>query len=156
MKRRVVSGAARRRLVGLSGDGRLTAREVVDDATPSTSPLHPLFPWDDAEAADKHRLDIARSLIRSVVVTTQDSAGVAHVVPVYVRDPDAAHRDQGYVAVTMLTRKGQKKRVLVAAATTAAAHLDRVEALAVGLGCEDQVAPVLAMFGVFRDGLGDG
>lgn len=42
----------------------VTPRLIVDEAKPVESPLHPHFDWDDASAADKHRLHEAR-LLRS-------------------------------------------------------------------------------------------
>lgn len=47
-------------------DGRLTPESVVEEATDPANPLHGSFTWDDSEAARKHRLNEARSLIRSV------------------------------------------------------------------------------------------
>ncbi len=43
--------------------GVLTAENVLSAATPEDHPLHGWFPWDDAEAAHKHRLNVARALI---------------------------------------------------------------------------------------------
>lgn len=48
--------------------GELRPRAVVDSASASASPIHRYFDWDDAHAADQHRLDQARTLIRSVRV----------------------------------------------------------------------------------------
>lgn len=50
-----------------AGKGRLTPAAVVEDASDPQSPLHPVFPWNDAEAAQKHREDIARTLMSSVM-----------------------------------------------------------------------------------------
>lgn len=52
--------------------GYLTARVVVDAAKANTSRLHDYFEWDDAAAADEHRLSQARHLIRSVQVRVLD------------------------------------------------------------------------------------
>ncbi len=46
----------------------LRAETVVSTAKSKTSPLHDHFPWDDRVAAHERRLDVARNLIRSVVV----------------------------------------------------------------------------------------
>ncbi len=48
--------------------GSLTAKAVVDEARSKRSPLHDFFEWDDAVAAEKHRLSQASELIRSVMV----------------------------------------------------------------------------------------
>ena len=48
-------------------DPYFRAREVVSASRPADAPLHPVFEWDDAVAAEAHRVEQARSLIRSVV-----------------------------------------------------------------------------------------
>jgi hypothetical protein len=54
----------------------LTASNVVKAAKPKTSPLHNYFPWNDKEAAQLHREEVARSLIRSitVIISPQEDA----------------------------------------------------------------------------------
>jgi len=52
--------------------GTLTPNAVVEDARAGDSPLHPNFEWDDAKAAESHRLATARSLIADVVVVYRD------------------------------------------------------------------------------------
>lgn len=52
--------------------GCLKPTEVVDEARPKKSPLHRYFTWDDTEAAELHRQNEARALIRSVVIITVD------------------------------------------------------------------------------------
>jgi hypothetical protein len=49
--------------------GDLTPEMVVKAAQDVKSPLHAVFEWDDAKAAQEQRLTQARLLIRSVVVT---------------------------------------------------------------------------------------
>jgi hypothetical protein len=46
--------------------GYLTPQAVVNDARNPKSPLHERFEWDDQKAANAHRLDVARELIREV------------------------------------------------------------------------------------------
>lgn len=52
--------------------GAATARNLLNEAKDPASPIHRYFEWDDAEAADAHRLERARLLIRSIriVVST--------------------------------------------------------------------------------------
>lgn len=49
-----------------SPDGLLRDADVVEAAKDPEDVLHLEFPWDDAQAAHAHRLQIARRLIRSV------------------------------------------------------------------------------------------
>jgi hypothetical protein len=56
------------RLEELAQNGPVTPHAVVEDATPEDSPLHPLFEWDNEEAANNYRVIQARQVIRSVAV----------------------------------------------------------------------------------------
>lgn len=65
------------RLASLAPDGSLEAAQVLDAARPPESVLHGQFTWDDAEAAEAHRLNQARGLIRryKVRVTYEQASG---------------------------------------------------------------------------------
>jgi len=56
-----------------AGGGALTPRAVVDGARAPASPLHAHFDWNDAEAAEKWRVEQARDLIRCIRVEETDS-----------------------------------------------------------------------------------
>ena len=49
--------------------GQVTPDDVVSAARDENNPLHEVFDWDDASAAKKQRLHIARLLIGSITVT---------------------------------------------------------------------------------------
>jgi hypothetical protein len=49
--------------------GSPTAERLVDAAKAKGSPLHSLFEWDDSVAAGEHRLETARNVMRSLVIT---------------------------------------------------------------------------------------
>lgn len=53
--------------------GELTPRAVVEGARDPGSALHPHFDWNDAEAAEKWRVEQARDLIRCIRVDDLDS-----------------------------------------------------------------------------------
>jgi hypothetical protein len=53
--------------------GELKAPDVVDEARPKNALLHPAFEWNDQVAAELHRQDQARHLIRAVQVVNSDS-----------------------------------------------------------------------------------
>jgi hypothetical protein len=53
--------------------GELKAPDVVDEARPEDALLHPAFEWDDQVAAELHRQDQARHLIRAVQVIHSDN-----------------------------------------------------------------------------------
>lgn len=66
--------------------GELTPEDVLADAKHDNSPLHSFFEWDDSAAAQQHRLQQARGLIRSVVA-------------VYVSDDKPAVRQKAYIHI---------------------------------------------------------
>jgi hypothetical protein len=55
--------------------GHLTAPDVVEEARPKKSALHQYFEWNDASAAEQYRLEQARHLVRSVIITQTDEHG---------------------------------------------------------------------------------
>lgn len=60
----------------LAEAGPVTARDVVEAAHSSNSPLHSYFEWDDKKAAESFRVGTAREIIRTVRVTVTSQAGV--------------------------------------------------------------------------------
>jgi len=53
--------------------GELKAPDVVDEARPKDALLHPAFEWNDQVAAELHRQDQARHLIRAVQVVKSNN-----------------------------------------------------------------------------------
>lgn len=53
-------------------DDRLTPQAVVSHSRPKEAPLHPCFTWDNKKAAELHREEEARRIIRSVEVVHED------------------------------------------------------------------------------------
>jgi hypothetical protein len=122
-----------------AGRGVLLPEAVVQAARDPRSALHNHFTWNDNEAAEKHRLDEARTLIRSVKVIIQtDSRRIEAVA--YVRDPAAAGNEAGYVpTATLRTRADEARDALIAEFAQIGARLKRARALAAALGLEDEV-----------------
>jgi hypothetical protein len=54
---------------------KLTADQLLAEATGASSPLHSAFGWDDAEAAHQYRLVEARHLLRSIQYAFETSDG---------------------------------------------------------------------------------
>lgn len=52
--------------------GNLTREAIVAKAKAKSHLLHPIFEWDDTEAAKQHRLTQAGTLIRSIEVTYKE------------------------------------------------------------------------------------
>ena len=114
--------------------GRLTPAVIVKDARRPTSILHDQFEWDDGKAAQQWREEQARVLIRSIRVTITTDTSVIDTVA-YVRDPEAATAEQGYVSVEDLQgdRKAAKQAIIYECGR-AIAMLDRARDLAFALG----------------------
>ena len=51
----------------------LTPKNLVDEARPEDSPLHPEFDWDDSIAAEKWREEQARQVIKTIILYESDT-----------------------------------------------------------------------------------
>lgn len=60
--------------------GTLNPQDVVDESRAENAPLHSLFEWDDAAAAEKYRVVQARFIIRNVTVEEEDGQPVRQFV----------------------------------------------------------------------------
>lgn len=101
------------RLAKLESAGELTPRAVVDDARSESSPLHPLFEWNDAEAADRYRLVQAGHVIRCVVVTVEDAdPEQMRVVRAFVPVIDESEHRSYVTTMRALADKNMRAQVL--------------------------------------------
>jgi len=117
----------------LAAKGDLTPERVVEHACEATSPLHEFFEWDDALAAQAHRLQQARSLIRSVRVEVTVESHVLSV-PRYVHDPDR-NKDGGYIeTLSIANDRDLAARVLRQEFARAIGCLQRAKKVAAALG----------------------
>lgn len=69
--------------------GEVTARDLVDRATPEDSVLHRLFEWDDAKAADGYRLQQASKVLCHLNIVQEDMPGPT-VIRAYMNVADDA------------------------------------------------------------------
>lgn len=90
--------AAREVLTSLVEEyGELTPELVVDAARPADSPIHSQFEWDDSIAAEAHRRDQARRLIRKVkIVYGTDPEGRDKTVRAFVSTRGPGDRKPAY------------------------------------------------------------
>lgn len=115
---------------------RLTPDLVLEDARNKNSPLHDIFEWNNAIAAQKYRLDQARELIRSVKVEVVTSERIISTVR-YLRDPTVAGDEQGYVeATTLRSSRDLALEALHMEVGRLTAMVERVEGLASVLDLE--------------------
>lgn len=125
--------AQREFLATLDRDGHLTPEEVVEAARPIESPIHDLFSWNDAEAAHKYRIAQARTVIRRVKVEYVTSV-IEVRSPVYIRDPEVAAREQGYVRLKLLqTREEAAMQALETELKQIVGRIERGRLVARGL-----------------------
>lgn len=98
---------------------RLTAGDVLEEASEPESPLHTFFEWDDSEAAERYRLVQAAGLIRSVKVrVTRERAG--EVEDLVVRGWVAARATgtdsevpEGYVPETLVEQRPELREAVL-------------------------------------------
>ena len=94
--------------------GHLKPEVVVSYAKPDESPLHRVFEWDDAAAAEEYRLIQARTLVRSVVVEMKNDMRVWRQIVVGRQRNKLARHTQ--VRRQHATRFQLKQNVLAATA----------------------------------------
>ena len=68
---------------------------LVEDARPSTSPLHDMFEWDNTRAAERYRVEQARGILQSIRVILEPDA---KPVPAFVH-VRLLESGNGYVGV---------------------------------------------------------
>ncbi len=130
--------------------GRITPQEILTDAENPDSPIHHCFEWNDKEAAQLHRLNQARSLIRSCrVVFKTDTTKIKSVA--YVRDPTRDAKDAGYISVNRVKNNTEISRdVLLQEFSRAAAALARAKRLAQVFGMAEKIDDFLREIEVLR------
>lgn len=118
------------RIAKAAPDGVLTPAAVVDAARDESHPLHDRFEWDDSKAAEAHRLNQARVLIRSVrVVVTLNERSVQTIQ--YVRHPDRPKHEQGYASFQQLVENADERQAALAEEfSRAGAAMKRAKGLA--------------------------
>ena len=92
-----------------------TPADVVADAKPWASPLHPCFEWNNRKAADLWREDQARHVIRSVetVETSDDGTETRRPAFVSVCDRSQPRNESAYMAIAdVLDDDTLRRRVL--------------------------------------------
>lgn len=99
-----MSGVREALLALYEARGVLVPAAVVDAARDEASPLHSCFEWDDGVAAERHREDQARSLIRRVRVTFVSEAAQPPRV-VQVRQFENVPGSGGYLSIEDVGRR---------------------------------------------------
>lgn len=88
---------------------RVTAESLVTDAKATNHPWHHRFVWDDTKAGHLYRLYQARDMIAAVHYQEVRGEQIFRSCA-YVRDPEAAPNEQGYVSVVKLRTDLERAR----------------------------------------------
>lgn len=94
------------RIEQISDKGKITAKEIVDEAKDSNSPLHEVFEWNDTKAAERYRLFQAGNLLRNLeveIITEKEK-------PRWVNAHISFRQEKGYIS-TIEVLSDKKLRV---------------------------------------------
>lgn len=75
----------------LASEGRLTARNLVDENRPETAPLHGAFEWNNDTAAECWREHQARHIIASLTIQTEQAEPIRAFFNIVRADPQYSH-----------------------------------------------------------------
>lgn len=127
-------GQAIERIQETEGIENVPPQRLVDEARPEGSTLHPLFEWDDQVAAEAHRRERARNIIRALGVRevrleiVQDRTPPApvfvpvHAMPAFSKAPrivtnghDQSETESGYGRTVKIIENPDTRRQLIQA-----------------------------------------
>jgi hypothetical protein len=131
-----------------------TPEGVVEAARAETSPLHGFFEWDDNIAGEKYRLGQARDLIVRVgpITLKIDDDREVLVPHMYVRDPSAMPREQGYIDISRIEPRGEEARqILNQEMARIMAGIHRARPIAIALGFEVEFEELFVSANRFAD-----
>ena len=116
--------------------GGVTPDALLADAESAASPLHSEFIWDDREAAQEHRLNQARYILRSITVRfEEDKPAVRAFEPIVVRVEGQKER-QSYEHIARIMDDEDKRRQLLDRAEQEIKDLERKYAALLDLSQE--------------------
>ena len=119
--------------------GVLLPSHVVKEAKKKSSPLHSLFEWDDKRAAELHREQVAREVIRAVKVEYSIET-ISYATPRYVESPNKENGAAGYSDVDDVGSDMESARkALDAELARIIGNINRAYALAERWGCLDEM-----------------
>jgi hypothetical protein len=101
-------------------NGTIAPEKVVEEARDDNSPLHVYFEWDDDKAAQAHRLEQARGLLRRVrIIYHEPETPTVVRIAAYVSPPASRrHDDGGYRLASEMVREYASADVLYEIAAT--------------------------------------
>ena len=130
--------------------GRVDEYKLREEAEDPDNPLHPFCDWDDKKAADAHRLNQIRALIRTVKITiTTDRMKIKTVA--YVRDPSKGPNEAGYISVKSIRSDEDMKRdAVIAEFERVRSAMKRARALAAYFDMQEEIDGLLEEIGAVQ------
>lgn len=114
--------------IEMAHNGRLDRKDVLDAARAPSSPLHPAFDWNDAEAAESWRLQQASMMIASITTVVEKDGVISAPVRAFVsvmRDDDRSYINVAHA----LSEEDLRRQVLGRAVRELRAWRDRYDEL---------------------------
>lgn len=93
----------------LADEGRLTAKNLLDENRPADAPLHGEFEWNDAVAAESWREHQARHIINCLMITPEKSEPVRCFFHI-------ERKENTYQSITTILKSEQDTQKLLACA----------------------------------------
>lgn len=125
--------------------GTLTPGAVVDDARPEDSPLHPCFEWNDQVAAELHREDTARRIIRSVEIIRTDRDQEVEQEIAYVSIARPFQSGPSYIATSEAMENPETRDIVLSQA------IKGLQAWKRRYGHLKELAEIVSMIGEFSE-----
>lgn len=96
--------------------GRMTPRDVVQEATTPRHPLHDFFEWNDQEAGEQYRIQQARQMIAHVRVRVVDDKGGRKPFKAFFSVHDGENIGRVYVAIERVQAEAVLREQIIAQA----------------------------------------
>lgn len=130
--------------------GKITPEALVAAARDPDSPLHDYFEWDDSTAAEKYRMMQARTMLRSCHYNVTINNRKVEL-PYYMRDPEMASMDQGYVEISRVkTEEDLSRDILVNEFRKAASQLRKARDIAAFFQMTEEVDAMIETLGIMQ------
>src|SRR5574343_617559 len=133
------------RRIASRNKGILRPDDVVSEAANPESPLHDQFEWDDAKAAQLHRVDAARRLIRSSGIRVTETESGPLYAPEWIRSVRAEESEQAYVSTMSLKTKSKvAEETVLEEVRRIAGLIERARGIAIALGKSEFLEELIA------------
>ncbi len=90
-----------------------TPVQIVDKARDEATELHKCFTWDDAEAAEKYRLNEARQIVRLLVIKPREDEAETKSEPIRLFYKTDRDHDSGYKQTRLILQDKDEYRALL-------------------------------------------